>query len=118
LRSWNLNATDLEETVRFYKDVLGAEETGRQTIAGAGVARLRLGEQGIGLFDAATGDRPGVPHHTFSGDGPATADELVKSLEDRGVKVDGIRVHGEGPGYSVYVNDPSGNRLELSVDPR
>jgi hypothetical protein len=26
------------------------------------------------------------------------------------------RSHGEGPGYSVYVTDPSGNRLELSKD--
>jgi hypothetical protein len=27
-----------------------------------------------------------------------------------------MRLHGEGPGYSVYVIDPSGNRLELSKD--
>jgi catechol 2,3-dioxygenase-like lactoylglutathione lyase family enzyme len=117
LRSWNLNTPDLEATVRFYRDVLGAEEGSRQTIGGGAVARLRLGDQGIGLFDAAAGDRPGVPHHTFAGEGPATADELIKALESRGIAVDGVRMHGSGPGYSVYVNDPAGNRLELSVDP-
>ena len=42
--------------------------------------------------------------------------ELVKELEAKGAKVDEIRRHGNGPGYSVYVIDPSGNRLELSAD--
>ena len=40
--------------------------------------------------------------------------ELIKELEAKGIKVDETRIHGEGPGYSVYVIDPSGNRLELS----
>jgi len=26
-------------------------------------------------------------------------------------------MHGNGPGYSVYVYDPCGNRIELSTDP-
>jgi hypothetical protein len=39
----------------------------------------------------------------------------LKQLEAKGAKVDGIRHHGNGPGYSVYVIDPSGNRLELST---
>jgi hypothetical protein len=28
LRSWNLNAESFESVVRFYRDALGAEETG------------------------------------------------------------------------------------------
>lgn len=116
-RSWNLNARDLEEMVGFYCKVLGAQEGQRQAIGGAAVARLRLGEQGIGLFDASGGERPGVPHHTFNGTGPADPDELVKELEASGVKVDGVRREGESGRYSVYVYDPSGNRLELSVTP-
>jgi hypothetical protein len=31
--------------------------------------------------------------------------------------VERIRMHGNGPGYSVYVDDPCGNRIELSIDP-
>jgi catechol 2,3-dioxygenase-like lactoylglutathione lyase family enzyme len=116
MRSWNLNADNLEEMVAFYRE-LGAEETNRQTIAGAAVARLRLGSHGIGLFDASAGPRPGIPHHTFTCEGPADPDELSKELGDRGIKVESVRREGEGPRYSVYVTDPSGNRLELSVTP-
>lgn len=117
IRSWNLNADKFEETIRFYRDVLGAEESLRHTVAGAEVVRLRLGGFGIGLFDASDGPRPGVPHHTFDFEGPSDPDSAVKELEALGVKVEGVRLHGEGPGYSVYVTDPSGNRLELSTDP-
>ena len=49
LRSWNLNADDFEAMVNFYRDKLGIQESGRQTIAGAEVVRLRAGSQGIGL---------------------------------------------------------------------
>ena len=59
---------------------------------------------------------PGVPHHTFDIEGPGDPKELIKELEAKGIKVDDLRLHGEGPGYSVYVIDPSGNRLELSKD--
>jgi catechol 2,3-dioxygenase-like lactoylglutathione lyase family enzyme len=117
LRSWNLNAEKFEETVRFYRDVLGAEERRRHEVAGAEVARLQLGSTGIGLFNAEAGPRPGVPHHTFDFEGPSDPDELIRDLESKGVRVEEVRRHGEGPGYSVYITDPSGNRLELSTDP-
>ena len=115
IRSWNFNADDLDKSVEFYR-TLGAEETGRQNVGGAGVARLRFGTQGIGLFDGADGPRPGVPHHTFNVEGPADPDELTKELEGLGITVDNLR-KGQGAGYSLYVVDPSGNRLELAVSP-
>lgn len=117
MRSWNLNAQDLDATVRFYRDVLGVDDIRQQPVGGVAVARLRIGDSGVGLFDASEGERPGVPHHTFAFDGPRDPDVMVKELEGRGVKVHGVRQHGEGPGYSVYVDDPNGNRLELSTDP-
>lgn len=117
LRSWNLNADDLEAMVGFYRDKLGVEESGRQTIAGADVVRLRAGEQGIGLFDAAEGPRPGIPHHTFNCEGPSDPDEMKRELADRGITVESVRLEHNRPGYSVYIVDPSGNRLELSVRP-
>ena len=117
IRSWNFNAEDMDATARFYRDILGAEETNRHTVQGSPVARLRLGTTGLGVFDASGGPRPGVPHHTLDFEGQRDSDAMVKELEGMGVKVEGVRRHGEGPGYSVYVNDPSGNRLELSTDP-
>jgi predicted enzyme related to lactoylglutathione lyase len=115
LRSWNLNADDFAAMVGFYRDGLGVEEAGRQNIAGNDVVRLRAGAQGIGLFDAAKGATPGVPHHTLAVEGPADADALTRELESKGIKVDAVRQHQEDAGFSVYVIDPSGNRLELSV---
>ena len=117
LRSWNFAVDNLEGAVGFYRDVLGAQETGRHTIAGAEVVRLRLGESGIGLFDGSAGPRPGVPHHTFQFAGPADPEEAIEALKAEGITVEEVRMHGKGPGYSVYVNDPGGNRLELSTDP-
>jgi catechol 2,3-dioxygenase-like lactoylglutathione lyase family enzyme len=117
LRSWNTNTADLESTVRFYRDVLGAQETVRHQVAGANVVRLQLGSTGLGLFDAQDGPRPGVPHHTFEFEGPWDPDAMVQELEAQGIKVENIRMHGTGPGYSVYVYDPCGNRIELSTDP-
>lgn len=118
LRSWNFNADNLEEVVRFYRDRLGVDQVQRQSVGGAEVARLKIGASSVGLFDSSEGPRPGVPHHTFEFEGPVDPEEMVRDLEARGLKVDHIRRHGEGPGYSVYVDDPSGNRLELSTDPR
>ncbi len=117
MRSWNLNADDLDAMVTFYRDQLGATESARQTIAGADVVRLRTGEQGIGLFDAAQRPRPGIPHHTFNCEGPANAEDLKKELASRGVEVESVRMERDGQAYSVYVTDPSGNRVELSVKP-
>lgn len=116
IRSWNLNAPSLDDMVQFYEK-LGAEVTNRQTIAGAAVARLRLGTTGVGLFDASAGDRPGVPHHTFNCDGPADPEELSRDLAGHGIEVESVRREGESGRYSVYITDPSGNRLELSVTP-
>ncbi len=116
MRSWNFHAENLTEMARFYQAVLGAEVSAEQTIAGVKVLRLRAGETGLGLFDAAEKRAPGVPHHTFDIEGPNNPQELIKDLESRGVKTDGMRLHGKGPGYSVYVVDPAGNRVELSKD--
>ena len=115
MRSWNLNADNLEDMVGFYRDKLDVQESGRQTIAGADVVRLRAGEQGIGLFDAAQGSRPGIPHHTFNCEGPSDPEDMKAELAARGIAVESVRQGHDGLGYSAYVLDPSGNRLELSV---
>jgi catechol 2,3-dioxygenase-like lactoylglutathione lyase family enzyme len=118
LRTWNFNAADLEATVAFYRDVLGAEESGRHEARPGSVARLKLGSSGIGIFDAHDGPRPGVPHYTLEFEGPLDPRVMTRELEAKGANVEDLRMHGDGPGYSLYVTDPAGNRLELSTDPR
>ncbi len=115
-RSWNFNAEDLDKTVSFYQDVLGATVRKKHVVAGVDVVRLNLGGIVLGVFDASKDRHPRVPHHTFEIDGsPGEPEDFVKEIEARGAKVSEIRRHGEGNGYSVYVIDPSGNRLELST---
>jgi predicted enzyme related to lactoylglutathione lyase len=116
MRSWNFHAENLDAMTRFYQGALGAESRAQQTLAGVKVNRLRAGETGLGLFDSSEKQFPGVPHHTFDIEGPSDPKDLIKELEAKGIKVDDTRMHGEGPGYSVYVTDPCGNRIELSKD--
>jgi catechol-2,3-dioxygenase len=116
MRSWNFHADDLDSMARFYQSALGAEVRAEQTIGGVKVIRLQAGDTGLGLFDASGKRAAGVPHHTFEIEGPADPQELIKELETKGIKTDGMRLHGQGPGYSVYVVDPNGNRIELSKD--
>ncbi|TMA10245.1 MAG: VOC family protein [Deltaproteobacteria bacterium] len=116
MRSWNFHADNLDKMMRFYQAALGGNLRTTHTVNGVKVARLRLGETGVGLFDASEKKAPGVPHHTFDIEGPNDPSELVKELEAKGIKVEDIRPHGDGGGYSVYVADPAGNRLELSKD--
>jgi predicted enzyme related to lactoylglutathione lyase len=120
VRSWNLNARNLAESLAFYRDLLGAQVKQEHQVQGVDVARVDLGGFSIGLFDASEGDRPNVPHHTVGIEGPDDPEELKREIEAKGVTVDHIRVHSEreGGGYSIYVNDPSGNRLELSKSGR
>jgi len=101
---------------RFYQLALGAELRARQTLAGIKVTRLRTGETGLGLFDASEKQFPGVPHHTFDIEGPDDPNKLIEELAAKGIRADETRIHGKGPGYSVYLTDPNGNRIELSKD--
>lgn len=116
VRSWNLNASNLAKSVEFYRDLLGAEVRNEHQVRGVDVVRLDLGGFGLGLFDASAGDSSGVPHHTVGIEGPDDPEELKAEIEAKGITVDHIRIHGggEGGGYSLYVEDPSGNRIELS----
>ena len=116
IRSWNFDTPDLEASVKFWCNLLGAEERTRHQVRGVDVVRLNLGGFGVGLFDGSAGENEGVPHHTIGIDGPDDPEELKAEIEAQGIEVVQFRPHREGQnGYSLYVNDPAGNRIELSV---
>lgn len=117
IRSVNWNAPDLRAAERFYTEVLGGKVNNRHQVRGVDVVRVRLGKTGIGLFDAGAGPSEGVPHHTLDMTWPADEASATAELARRGATVTDSRVHGDGPGFSLYVTDPLGNRLELSWDP-
>ena len=111
-----MNADNLKERVSFYQQALGAHIEREHTIAGVKVALPSLGDSTIGLFDAAQGPRSGVSHHTFEIQGAGFPEDSARDLEAKGIPVDNTRLHGDNPGYSLYISDPCGNLIELSYD--
>jgi catechol 2,3-dioxygenase-like lactoylglutathione lyase family enzyme len=119
VRSINWNAPDPRAAERFYTEVLDGRVVRRFHIKfrDGDVADVQLGNVMLGLFDASAGPIRGVPHHTLQMVWPGELEAVKAELEAAGGAVQESRVHGEGPGFSVYVEDPLGNQLELSWDP-
>ena len=117
VRSINWNAPDPQAAERFYTEVLDGEVVKRPHIRGTDVADVRLGRVTLGLFDASSTPAPGVPHTTLEMVWPGDQAAALAELEGAGIKVQGTRTHGQGPGFSVYLDDLLGNALELSWDP-
>lgn len=109
-----LEVSDLEVARRFYRDLLGLEETlygeGREDrywyLIGDS-ARLGLWTPQVGL----AGGRGGAHvHFAFHVPDPEI-DRVSDRLAERGVEVEGpIQL---GPGRAIYVTDPDGNVVEM-----
>jgi catechol 2,3-dioxygenase-like lactoylglutathione lyase family enzyme len=109
-----LEVSDLEAARRFYRDVLGFEETlygegaeGRYWYLVGETARLGIWTEQVGL----AGGRGGAHvHYAFS-----VADEEVDRLKER-IESAGAEVEGPiqlGPGRAIYATDPDGNVVEF-----
>ena len=109
-----LEVADLDAARRFYRDVLGFEETlygegadGRYWYLVGKTARLGLWTEQVGL----AGGRGGAHvHYAFN-----VADEEVDRLRER-IESAGSEVEGPiqlGPGRAIYVTDPDGNVVEF-----
>jgi catechol 2,3-dioxygenase-like lactoylglutathione lyase family enzyme len=109
-----LEVSDLEDSRRFYRDVLGFEETlygegaeGRYWYLIGETARLGLWTEQIGLAGGRGGEHV---HYAFH-----LADEEIDPLKER-IEAAGAEVEGPiqlGPGRAIYVTDPDGNVVEF-----
>jgi catechol 2,3-dioxygenase-like lactoylglutathione lyase family enzyme len=109
-----LEVSDLEAARRFYRDVLGFEETqygeGREDrcwyLVGD-TARLGLWTPQVGL----AGGRGGAHvHFAFHVEDPEI-DALLRRIGSAGAEVEGpIQL---GPGRAIYVTDPDNNVVEF-----
>jgi catechol 2,3-dioxygenase-like lactoylglutathione lyase family enzyme len=109
-----LEVADLDAARRFYREVLGFEETlygegaeGRYWYLVGDTARLGLWTEQVGL----AGGRGGAHVH-YAFDVPdGEIDRLKERIEAAGGEIEGpIRL---GPGRAIYVTDPDGNVVEF-----
>jgi catechol 2,3-dioxygenase-like lactoylglutathione lyase family enzyme len=109
-----LEVSDLEAARRFYRDVLGFEETlygegaeGRYWYLVGETARLGLWTEQVGL----AGGRGGAHVHFAFQVADQEVDRLKERIEGAGAAVEGpIQL---GPGRAIYVIDPDGNVVEF-----
>jgi catechol 2,3-dioxygenase-like lactoylglutathione lyase family enzyme len=109
-----LEVSDLEAARRFYRDVLGLEETlygegkeGRRWYLVGESARLGLWTEQVGL----AGGRGGVHVHFAFHVADEEIDEMLSRIEAAGAEVEGPMQLG--PGRAIYVTDPDGNVVEF-----
>jgi glyoxylase I family protein len=104
----------LDETRRFYADVLGLDEADRPDLGIPGAwetigngAQLHLIE-----CEPSTGEHinPMDPHFCV---GVEDLDAAVEELQARGIEH--VRI-GEGQSSQVWIRDPAGNVIELQHD--
>lgn len=112
---------DLEQSLIFYRDLLGFQEVGR--IFNGAAAALTGGRTHHELLLIQVGDAPGPPrgrHRGLYHIGIKVGDSLdelraaKKDLERAGVAIDGMSDHTVS--QSLYLRDPDGNEVELYAD--
>jgi len=120
LKTFAIGAKNLADSEKFYTQVLGAQIVRRIDPTPEQINRgrvkevdVKLGNFQVHIFDASEGPRPGVPHHTLNIPWQER-EKAMKELEQTGTRVENIREHADGKGYSLYIDDRDGNRWELS----
>jgi catechol 2,3-dioxygenase-like lactoylglutathione lyase family enzyme len=114
---WSIPVNNLEESERFYTDVLGLEYRGR--LGGVRMACYHVGGHDILLCERKepVHGRSEVDtglHHSFTAN-PRQWVEGAKRLQASGAPLKELvyREKGVFVGRELYFEDPSGNRLEL-----
>ncbi len=108
---------DLNETINFYRTVLGVEEV----VFGGGRRALHFGSQKINLYQigeeahpVAQAPSPGSAHLCFL---VVSLDAAIERLRQLTVPLEEGPVFRTGathPIRSIYIRDPDGNLIELS----
>ena len=115
---WSIPVNDLEESERFYQDVLGLEYRGR--LGNSKMACFTVGAHSILLCQRTdpvvrTTQQDNRLHHSFEVS-PEMFDAACTLFHARGIRVSEpivYRAHGFFLGREMYFLDPSGNMLEL-----
>ena len=112
---------DLQQSLRFYRDLLGFKEVG--SIFNGAAAALTSGRTHHELLLIQVGEAPGPSPGRRRGlyhIGIKVGDSLEelraakKELEAAGIAIEGMSDHTVS--QSLYVQDPDGNEVEVYVD--
>jgi catechol 2,3-dioxygenase len=112
---------NLEQSLAFYRDLLGFEEIGR--VFNGAAAALTSGRTHHELLLIQVGDAPGPPsgrrrglYHIGIkvGDSLDELRDAKRELERAAITIDGMSDHTVS--QSLYLRDPDGNEIELYVD--
>ena len=103
----SINVTEVESGIAFYTDVLGGTLRPDRPDLGVAGAWIDLGTQQVHLIEAPVPRNLGQHFAIRVGD----LDAVVDELRSRGIEV-GDPV-GVGGNRQTFVNDPSGNAVEL-----
>lgn len=102
-----LETRDLDASVAFFVDVLGFRVRKREEFRDG--RRLVVTHQGLGLTEGGSGAAGVLEHLCFRA---RDVDGLARRATDAGHRI--VRGPGPGPyGYTVYIEDPDGNEIEL-----
>jgi catechol 2,3-dioxygenase len=120
------NVTDLERSLKLYRDVLGFKVSGEynDAVIWLNMGQYREGDNlyfhDIGLYrvpNAAPANARkvvGLNHAAFRLSTPEEVDEAAEVLKANGVKIlKGPATHKEDNDRYLYFEDPDGNVLEL-----
>jgi catechol 2,3-dioxygenase len=116
----HLKVADIERALRFYRDILGFEETQR---FGKSAAFLSAGGYhhhiGLNTWESAGGRPPapgttGLYHLAILYLTRAELADALRRLIAAGVELDGAADHGVSE--ALYLRDPDGNGVELYWD--
>ena len=118
LDHFNIRTRKLDDTVRFYEDVLGLEKGDRPNFAFPGAWMYSEGRAVVHLVDISRTEEAqkpdsGVVHHVaFVSRGFAG---MTQRLKSGGFDFDSRQVPG-GDLWQIFVNDPNGVMIELNYE--
>ena len=114
-----VRTTDMEQALAFYCGALGLREERR--VESIGLIQLRAGASMVDLVPAASEPSAdgGNMDHLCLRIAPWDPGAIKSSLEAAGARPSdpAKRVGAEGNGWSIYVDDPDGNTVELKGPP-
>lgn len=114
----HLKVRDVQQSVAFYTDVFGLQETervGRYAFLTFGEHHHDVALQEVGEGAPGPGAGIGLYHAAFELDDMDALAALYEDLRERGVRVSPV---DHGISKALYFDDPSGNGLEAYVDTR